>query len=93
MTLKCVEKCKLKHLMDERFKGEARGVGSAKILGKIHIAQMEFGNGNFYPVSITVLEGGDVDFLLGLDMLKRHRAVIDLQDSSLKLEGSTPVIF
>jgi len=93
MTERCVEKCKLSHLVDTRFKGEARGVGSAKILGKIHITQMELANGEFYPVSITVLGGGDVDFLLGLDMLKRHRAVINLGDSTLKFEGSSAINF
>ena len=93
MTLKCVEQCKLRHLLDTRFSGEARGVGSAKILGKIHIAQMELGVKTFYPVSITVLEKGDVDFLLGLDMLRRHRAVINLQENTLTLEGSAPISF
>jgi DNA damage-inducible protein 1 len=93
MTQRCVENCKLSHLVDTRFRGEARGVGSAKILGKIHIVQMELGNGEFYPVSITVLEGGDVDCLLGLDMLKRHRAIINLSDSTLKFEGSSAVSF
>lgn len=93
MTAQCVERCGLSHLIDTRFRGEARGVGSAKILGKIHIVQMELGNGEFYPVSITVLEGGDVEFLLGLDMLKRHRAVINLADNTLQFEGSTAVPF
>ena len=93
MTLKCVEQCKLRHLLDTRFNGEARGVGSAKILGKIHIAQMELGIKTFYPVSITVLESGDVDFLLGLDMLKRHCAIINLKANTLTFEGSEPISF
>lgn len=92
MTLKCVESVNLQHLIDTRFKGLAKGVGSCKILGRIHIAQMELG-GTFYPVSITVLEGGDVDFLLGLDMLKRHHAVLDMGNNSMKFAGGNSVSF
>jgi DNA damage-inducible protein 1 len=55
----------------------ARGVGTAKIIGRVHIAQMRFGN-SVFPVSITVLEKNDVDFLFGLDTLRRYRCVIDL---------------
>lgn len=92
MTARCVERVGLRHLIDTRFKGEARGVGTAKILGRIHIADMQLG-GNFFPVSITVLEGGDVDFLLGLDMLKHHRAVLDMGMGTLRFEGSDPISF
>lgn len=46
-------------LLDKRFAGEARGVGSCKILGKVHAAQMKLG-GSFFAVSLTVLENNDV---------------------------------
>ena len=52
-------------------------MGTAKIIGRVHIAQMKFGN-SVFPVSITVLEKNDVDFLFGLDTLRRYRCVIDL---------------
>lgn len=84
------EKCGLLRHMDTRFAGEARGVGTARILGRVLIAQMKLGN-SFFPVSITVLENNDVDFLLGLDMLKRHQMVIDLQHNVLRVEGSSGI--
>jgi DNA damage-inducible protein 1 len=31
------------HLLDKRFEGIAVGVGSSKILGRIHLADMEIG--------------------------------------------------
>jgi DNA damage-inducible protein 1 len=31
------------HLLDNRFEGIAVGVGSSKILGRIHLADMEIG--------------------------------------------------
>lgn len=47
--------------------------------------QMKFGN-SFFPVSLTVLDQNDVDFLFGLDMLKRHRCEISLRDNELRIE-------
>jgi DNA damage-inducible protein 1 len=38
---------------------------------------MKCGN-TFFPISITVLDTDGLDFLLGLDMLRRYRANIDL---------------
>jgi DNA damage-inducible protein 1 len=57
--------------MDTRFQGMAVGVGSSKILGRIHMAQMEI-NGTNFACSFTVLEDNKVDLLFGLDNLKRH---------------------
>eukprot|EP01041_Mallomonas_annulata_P002637 gene2637-5175_t len=87
MSVACAERCNLMRLVDPAWSGVARGVGTAKIVGRIHIAQMKLGN-SFFPISITVLEKNDLDFIFGLDMLKRFRCIIDLSANSLRVEGN-----
>ena len=57
-----------------------------QILGKVHMAPMEI-NGHHFPLSIAVMEQDGMDFLLGLDNLKRHQCSIDLQKNVLRFPG------
>ncbi|KAJ3443576.1 aspartyl protease ddi-related [Anaeramoeba flamelloides] len=88
MTQACAKRCGITRLLDRRFQGTAVGVGSSKILGKIHLTKMKIGK-TFFNTSITVLEQGGIDFLFGLDMLKRHRAHIDLENNVLKIRNES----
>ncbi|EEA07263.1 UBA/TS-N domain-containing protein [Cryptosporidium muris RN66] len=90
MSKKCAEKCNLVRLIDNRFQGIAHGIGTSKILGKIHMAQMKVGQ-TFFSVSFTILEGG-IDFLFGLDLLRRHQCCIDLKKGILSI-GNEQVPF
>lgn len=64
-------------LLDTRFAGMAMGIGTSKILGRVHAANMEI-MGKVFVCSFTVLEDNKVEFLFGLDNLKRHQCCIDL---------------
>jgi DNA damage-inducible protein 1 len=71
------EKIGILKFMDKRFAGMAVGVGTSKILGRVHAANMEI-LGKTFVCSFTVLEDNKVDLLFGLDNLKRHQCCIDL---------------
>lgn len=93
MSEKAAKECGIFDLIDTRFSGMAAGVGTGKILGKVHIVQLEIG-GSFFPCSISIMEtpkdknAQEMPFLFGLDMMKRHLCQIDLQHGCLNFPVS-----
>lgn len=87
ISLRVAKECGLDDLIDTRFQGIAKGVGTGKIVGRIHMVQLQIGE-MYFPCSVTVMDdagsGSDMPFLFGLDMMKRHLCQIDLEKGVLK---------
>jgi Aspartyl protease len=95
MSKKCALECNIFQYVDTRMAGIAVGVGTGKILGRIHMVQLQIQENYYFPCSITVLDdpptaGADgvqakeMPFLLGLDMMKRHLCCIDLKEGCIR---------
>jgi hypothetical protein len=76
--------CRILRLLDRRFSGYAKGVGMARILGRVHLVTLRIGN-LYLDCSVTIIDQPDMDFLLGLDMLRRFQASIDLKHNCLRI--------
>lgn len=87
MSDACAERCHIMRLVDTRWAGIAHGVGTQRIIGRIHMVQIQIGNDHL-TTSFTVLAEQSMDMLLGLDMLKRHQCCIDLKKNVLQI-GTT----
>nr|KAG5700212.1 hypothetical protein BaRGS_011055 [Batillaria attramentaria] len=82
MSQECAERCHIMRLVDTRWAGIAKGVGTQKIIGRVHLCQIQIGP-MFFQSSFSILEDQPMDMLLGLDMLKRHQCILDLQRNVL----------
>lgn len=87
MSLQCAQRCNVERLIDKRWAGVARGVGTQTIVGRIHLGQLQIG-GDFLACNFSVLKDQSMELLLGLDMLKRHQCVLDLKANKLVI-GTT----
>eukprot|EP01122_Echinamoeba_exundans_P002667 TRINITY_DN12624_c0_g1_i1.p1 TRINITY_DN12624_c0_g1~~TRINITY_DN12624_c0_g1_i1.p1 ORF type:complete len:371 (-),score=92.16 TRINITY_DN12624_c0_g1_i1:65-1126(-) len=85
MSRIAAEKTGVLRLLDRRFAGVAQGVGSAPIYGRIHMAEIQIGQ-SIFTTSISVLDNvGDTHFILGLDLLRKYAASVDLAANVLRI--------
>merc|ERR1712179_551960 len=72
MSQKAAERCGIMRLVDQRWAGIAKGVGTQKIIGRVHMVQIQIEQ-DYLTSSFSILESQPMDMLLGLDMLKKHQ--------------------
>jgi len=85
MSDSCAKRCRIYSNIDKRYAGKAFGVGSSDILGRIDGLNMRVGPVSFQS-RISILNNAGVDFLIGLDFLKRFRCEINMKDNNLILQ-------
>ncbi|KAJ8908017.1 hypothetical protein NDN08_008114 [Rhodosorus marinus] len=88
ISLECARRLGIERLIDKRFQGVAKGVGSAKILGRVHSTVLKIED-QFLQCTFTVLEGMSYDIILGLDMLRKHSVVVDVGANRLRIHNSS----
>lgn len=85
INVRTAEKCGLMRLLDTRATTLMRGVGVRRSRGRIHMAIVNLG-GLHIPFSFNVIDDDQMNLIIGLDQLKRHRMLIDLKDNCLRIE-------
>lgn len=87
MSAACAERCGIMRLVDTRWAGIAKGVGTQKIVGRVHLAQIQIEK-SFLTTAFSILENQPMDMLLGLDILRRHQCIIDLERNVLVIKSA-----
>mmetsp|Transcript_4333 Transcript_4333/g.5977 ORF Transcript_4333/g.5977 Transcript_4333/m.5977 type:complete len:251 (+) Transcript_4333:94-846(+) len=83
MSEACAKRCGLLGRIDTKFAGRAVGVGSARILGRIHSATLRIGTLKV-RCEINILQNADMDLLIGLDVLRAYKCEIDLRRNNIR---------
>ena len=75
MSAATAERCGIMRFIDRSYAQNLVGVGTCRALGRVHIANILIGN-TAYSSSFTIVADSSMDFLIGLDMLRKHRVRI-----------------
>ena len=74
------------HQIDRRHQGVASGVGQARIMGRLHNIPCELGHVEF-RMDFLVLDVNEDILLLGLDLMRRYKCIVDLERNVLIFGG------
>jgi hypothetical protein len=84
MSSSCARRCRIANLIDTKYACRAIGVGSSEILGRIDNLSLRIGPMTFQS-RVAILRDSPVDFLIGMDFLRRFQSDLCLSEGVLKL--------
>ena len=88
LPLDIVKACNLEDILDQRIAGQLKGVGSDRVMGKIHYLEVQLPCG-IIPCSFTVCENNNIEPILGIDMMQQMGLVLDFKTRTIKIEDSS----
>ena len=92
LPINIVEACGLMPILNKEYSGVMKGVGSDKILGKIHYVEVVLDCG-VYPCAFTVCSNNDVPPILGIDMMYNLGIMIDFKTKKIHFSPHCAVDF
>jgi len=89
MSSACAKRCGIFGLVDKRYAGIARGVGTCKVIGRIHGANFQIGNTTIvWKITIMDMAVGS-DLGIGMDLMRRYGTYLDLGKNELRFPFAT----
>ena len=76
--------CGLEKYIDERYNGKLQGVGSDKILGKVHYTEITF-NWGVLPCGFTICSNNNIIPIIGIDIMNSHGIIINCKTKTLQI--------
>lgn len=93
LSEECAQRCNVDRLIDKRIRATAVGVGGTqKFVGRIHSCEVKIKDHTF-ACPFDVMADRNMDLLLGLNTLLRHKCSIDLQKMVLRFGDGTEAEF
>lgn len=87
-----IEACNLDSIMDKNYQGTMKGVGEAKILGRVHYIEIILECG-IYPCAFTVCSNNNLPPILGIDMMYNLGISIDFKKKQIHFGDSCSIPF
>jgi len=92
LPINIVKACDLMSILNKKYSGVMKGIGSDKILGKINYVEVVLDCG-VYPCAFTVCSNNDVPPILGIDMMYNLGIMIDFQTKKIHFTTNCSVDF
>ena len=87
-----IQACGLENILDTNFSGIMKGVGEAKMLGKLHYVEVILECG-VYPCAFSVCSNNDLPPILGIDMMYNLGISIDFKNKKIHFDNGCSIYF